>query len=89
MKEVKLVAFDIDGTLIKRGTKHIPEDVKAAIQQLKNKGIIIMVATGRSSFFIQDDVIQTIQPDFYVSVNGHLVVDKQMNAVYKNPLSLG
>ena len=88
MKEVKLVAFDIDGTLIKRGTKHIPEDVKAAIQQLKNKGIIIMVATGRSSFFIQDDVIQTIQPDFYVSVNGHLVVDKQMNAVYKNPLSL-
>lgn len=88
MKEIKLIAFDIDGTLIKRGSQQIPQDVKDAIKELQNKGIIIVVATGRSSYFIQDDVIETIQPDFYVTVNGHLVVDKNMEPVYKNPISL-
>lgn len=88
MNMIKLVAFDIDGTLIPRGSHIIPQNTKEAIQQLQSQGIQICVATGRSSFFIQDDVINTIQPDFYVTVNGQLVTDKNFNPLVEKRLNL-
>lgn len=86
MKNIKCIAFDIDGTLLKHGQTVIDQDVKDAIKQLKDKGIHIVVSTGRASYFIQDDVIKTLQPDFFVTINGHLVVDKDFNPVYGKEL---
>lgn len=88
MNTIKLVAFDIDGTLIPRGSQVIPENTKQAIQELQRQGTQICVATGRSSFFIQDDVINTIHPDFYVTVNGQLVTDKHFNPLVEKRLDL-
>lgn len=88
MKQIKLAAFDIDGTLVPRGQITIPQDTKDAIVNLKSQGIHVVVATGRSSYFIQDDVINTIQPEYYVTINGRVVVDSDMKAVYTEPLNL-
>lgn len=88
MKEIKCVAFDIDGTLIARGKDRIEASTKVAIKQLKEKGIKIIVATGRAFYFIQEDVKDFLQPDFFVTVNGQVVTDKSGNAVADKRLNV-
>ena len=81
MKNIKCVVFDIDGTLIARGKNEIEASAKIAIKQLKQQGLKVIVATGRASYFIQPDVKLTINPDFYVTINGQLVTDKYFNLI--------
>lgn len=46
LKSIKLIIFDLDGTLLKSdGT--IGEETKSLIKKLKNKGVIFSFATGR------------------------------------------
>ncbi len=88
MKNIKCVVFDIDGTLIARGKNEIEPSAKTAIKELKQKGIKIIVATGRASYFIQPDVKLTIDPDFYVTINGQLVTDKDFKLIYGKKLDI-
>ncbi len=44
---IKLVASDIDGTLITEGTHEFPEELGAVIDRLKNLGIMFVAASGR------------------------------------------
>lgn len=44
---IKLVALDLDGTLLNEN-REIPEDTKTRLNDLKNQGISIVLATGRS-----------------------------------------
>lgn len=48
MDVIKIIFFDIDGTLIDMKTKRISEKVMDTLKQLKNNGIKICIATGRS-----------------------------------------
>ncbi len=81
MKKIKLAAFDIDGTLIASGTRTVSEKSKQAIQKLRENNIQILVATGRIPTIIQDDIHKVLAPDFYVTINGQLVVDKNLDTV--------
>ncbi len=86
MKEIKLVAFDIDGTLVARGQQTVSEKTKIAIEKLKAKNIKVLVATGRIPTLIQDSIHKVLAPDFYVTINGQLVVDKNFDIVTHRPL---
>lgn len=88
MKNINCVVFDIDGTLIARGKNTIEESAKEAIKQLKEKGIKIIVATGRAIYFIQQDVKTSINPDFYVTINGQVVTDQDFNLIYGQRLDV-
>jgi len=46
----KLIFFDIDGTLLDFDKK-IPESTRNAVQQLKDNGHDVAIATGRAPFF--------------------------------------
>ena len=49
-EDVKLVALDIDGTLLAPGVPHnaVPDDtVVGAVKALQARGIVVMLATGR------------------------------------------
>ena len=81
MKKIKLVVFDIDGTLVPRGTTSIPNSAIRAINTLKTTGYEIMVATGRPFYFILDTVKEIIDPDYYVTVNGTCLLDWQGNFI--------
>ena len=56
MKQIKMVVFDIDGTLLSAGKDKIEESAVNAIHKLKENGIKVLVATGRSMGFIKDHV---------------------------------
>lgn len=52
-KTIKLVAFDLDGTLIEVGDNHVHPVVQNAIRQVVAKGVWVTLATGRSFVFTQ------------------------------------
>jgi Cof subfamily protein (haloacid dehalogenase superfamily) len=65
---IKAVFFDIDGTLMSLKTKIIPESTQKAIKNLREQGIKVIVATGRS---INDlGHIKHIEFDGFLTFNG-------------------
>ncbi len=70
----KIVFFDIDGTLVNE-EKVIPEDTVKAIQELKNRGIEPVIATGRAPYFIKP-LLEKLGIESYVCMNGAYVVYK-------------
>lgn len=85
-KNIKLAIFDIDGTLIKRKELTIRESAVKAIRQLQENGIEVMIATGRAFYFIQDDIHTTINPDFYVTINGAIVYNNNKDVIHSVPM---
>ncbi|WP_141431339.1 Cof-type HAD-IIB family hydrolase [Bacillus sp. 03113] len=79
----KIVFFDIDGTLLDH-EKKIPAKTKEAIKQLKENGVFVAIATGRSPFMFKS-LREELDIDSYVSFNGQYVVFEN-EVIYKNPL---
>ena len=74
---IKLVAIDIDGTLL-NSKKEITPEVFSAIQDAKAAGVKIVIATGRPVAGVQRllEELELNQPDNYVvTFNGGLVQD--------------
>lgn len=87
-ENIKIAIFDIDDTLIKRGKVTVEESALKAINVLKERGIEVLVATGRAFYFVHDTIHTTISPNYYVTTNGACVYDKSENLIYKTPMEL-
>ena len=74
-RDIKAAFFDVDGTLLSFKTHEVPESTKKAIEQLKENGVKVFVATGRSPKAFER-VKQLIDIDFdgYVYLNGQYVI---------------
>lgn len=78
----KVVFFDIDGTLVDQD-KNIPLSTEKAIQQLKDNGIYVVLATGRPPFMFED-IRRELDINTYISFSGqHVVLDGQ--TIYEHP----
>lgn len=65
---IKAIFFDVDGTIFSLKTRSIPESTRRAIENLREKGIKVIVATGRS---VNDlDHIKHIEFDGFLTFNG-------------------
>ena len=67
------IFFDIDGTLISFKTHSIPNSTKTAIYQLKDKGIKVIISTGRP--FGDIDNLDDLEFDGFITANGAVCVD--------------
>lgn len=79
----KLIFFDIDGTLLDHDKK-LPDSTIEAIEQLKQKGHYVAIATGRGPFMFKD-ICQQLSIDSFVSFNGQYV-EWQGKTLFKNPI---
>lgn len=70
---IKAIFFDIDGTLLSFKTHKVPQSTIDAIKQIKEKGIKVIIATGRLYTHIQN--LDEIEFDGYITVNGSYCVD--------------
>ncbi|MEI6731455.1 MAG: HAD family hydrolase [archaeon] len=86
MNEIKLVVFDIDGTLLASGKHSIEPSAVKAIQDLKAKGIHVLIATGRTIQFIKPHIFEVINSDYYVTINGQCLLDKDLNIIKRHDL---
>lgn len=72
---IKLIAVDIDGTLV-NSQKEITPEVFSAIQDAKEAGVKVVIATGRPIAGVAkllDDLQLRDQGDYVVTFNGALV----------------
>ena len=80
----RAVFFDVDGTLLSEMDRSIPQSTKEAINQLINKGITVVVATGRPYSLCEEFVSMGINT--IISANGALIKSGS-NVIYKSTLS--
>lgn len=83
MKPIKIIFFDIDGTLIDMGKKKITDKTLETLHRLQEKSIRICLATGRSPVSLPK--LENISFDAYLTFNGSLCyTDTQ--TVFSNPI---
>ena len=68
---IKIIFFDIDGTLVNRHAKAL-DSTKRAIALAQSQGILCGVATGRSPIHLSQQ-IDSLELDVFVTYNGQLV----------------
>lgn len=57
MNDKKIVFFDIDGTIYQYG-KSVPQDTKAAIQELRRRGHYAVLCTGRTRSMVYPEIYE-------------------------------
>lgn len=77
-KYMKMVAFDIDGTLLPVNTHVLAQETKQAILELKAKDIKVVIATGRQYKIIPKEILE-LKFDYYLCGNGSLLCDEKGN----------
>lgn len=83
---VKAIVLDIDGTLLTHNQCKIEQSTIEAINLAHQKGIKIIVATGRGYSFMQQDVKDSIKADLYVCCNGGVINDSNGKVLLQKPL---
>ena len=85
-KKIKIIFFDIDDTLRNSKTGFVPSTIPTVFKQLRDKGILTGIATGRGIFGVVPE-IKALKPDFFVTLNGAYIEDKKGNVIYSNKIA--
>jgi Cof subfamily protein (haloacid dehalogenase superfamily) len=85
MKDIKIIFFDVDGTLIDMNKKEISASVLTALQELKKRKIILCIATGRSPIALPH--FEQVTFDAFLTFNGSYCFNQE-HTIYKNPIPL-
>lgn len=71
---MKLIFFDIDGTLIPDNSIIMPESTKAAIRKARENGHICIINTGRTKRMVRNDITDQVEFDGFVYGCGTMAV---------------
>ncbi|MEG2706216.1 MAG: HAD family hydrolase [Erysipelotrichaceae bacterium] len=83
--DYKIAFFDMDHTLYESHEDMIHQEDLAAIQLLRDQGVLICAATGRP-LNQMNRILNYIKFDYLVLINGAYVLDGDYNIMYKNPI---
>lgn len=86
MNDIKIIFFDIDGTLLPFNGKEVPSSTIESLNKLREKGIKIIVATGKSLKQMLDTSVGRIPFDGYITLNGQLCYDENMHLFFGTPI---
>ncbi|MEH7415234.1 Cof-type HAD-IIB family hydrolase [Neobacillus drentensis] len=81
--EIKLVALDMDGTLLNNKGK-VSEGNRKAINAAKEKGVIVILSTGRSLLTVREHADDLELTSYLVTVNGSEIWDEKRELVERN-----
>ena len=84
MTNIQILFFDIDGTLVNPRTGRISEKTKETLNQLREKGWKLFIATGRPPASLPD--LTGISFDGFITVNGSLCYTAE-EVIYHTPLA--
>ena len=84
MADIKIVFFDIDGTLSDPKTRRIPDSARQAVHQLQKNGILVGVATGRPPYNLPD--FGDLHFDVFCTYNGSLCYNEK-DTIFNYPIA--
>lgn len=82
--DIKLVAVDIDGTLVNMGANRISENTTEMLKRLQSNGIKICLATGRAPIILPR--FDGVAFDAFLTFNGSLCYN-QSETIFSSPIS--
>lgn len=86
IEKIKLIAFDIDGTILPYDEKELRPEIKKMFERLKKAGYYTAVATGRE-FITIGDLLENLKCDFFIGANGSFCVDlKTKKIIYEQKI---
>jgi len=71
--KMKIIFFDIDGTLVSGGTQKMPESTIKAIQKARENGHICMINTGRAKALVGEDIRGQVEFDGFLMGCGTMI----------------
>ena len=80
---IKIAFFDVDGTLLKLGSKELSDKTREALTLLRQNNILLCMATGRG--YLSVPHFQGIVFDVLLTFNGSYVISKDQ-IIFQNPL---
>lgn len=85
LEDIKIAFFDLDGTLLD-ANKNISDSILRSLNKLKNKGITIVLASGRPFAFVKKyaDMIGGI--DYFIANNGTVIYHND-NLLFKEEMN--
>ena len=84
MADIRIIFFDIDGTLVDPGTGRISPKSKEALIRLHQKGIRLCIATGRPPASLPD--LSGLPFDVFLTCNGGLCYTREA-VLFQNPIT--
>ena len=81
---IKIIFFDIDGTLIDINSRKISEKTLETLIRLKERNILLCLSTGRAPLTVPH--FEGWEPDVFLTFNGSYCYNRQQ-IIYKNPIS--
>lgn len=82
----RIAFFDIDGTLLDLGKKEPSPRTVEALARLKESGVLLCIATGRSPLVVPR--FSGIDFDVFITFNGSYCYD-QASELFSNPVPAG
>lgn len=83
---IKAAFFDIDGTLFSHTIHAIPESTRRTVNLLREKGIKVFIATGRSLKETKRVPLGDMKFDGYVTLNGQICLDAEEKILFEAPI---
>ncbi|MCI8915823.1 MAG: Cof-type HAD-IIB family hydrolase [Oscillospiraceae bacterium] len=86
---IKAIFFDVDGTLVSFAQKFLPDQLLADLPALRERGIKIMISTGRALQDLENTgMLRGVEFDGYVTLNGQYCCDADGTAYRDAPICL-
>ena len=82
MNTIRLLALDIDGTILTR-EKQLTDRTKAAIESAAAAGIVVALVTGRPFFGIPDELMSLMGLSYVISSNGAVTTNLLENRILR------
>ena len=83
MDQIKIIFFDIDGTLVNMGTGKLSPKTVEALNRLKEKGILLCIATGRSPVTLP--CFEGVEFDAFLTFNGSYCYQNETD-IFNSPI---
>lgn len=83
---IKLIVVDVDNTIIPAGKQEISPHTKEALHKAMDKGIGVMVNTGRHYTFLQPSLFEDLPMNLIGTINGACLTDREGNIIEKHPM---
>lgn len=83
---IKVVFFDIDGTLFSTRANRVPDDARRAVAALRDRGIRVVIATGRHPIELDGAHLEGMAFDGYAAANGQMCLDGKRKLFAGQPI---